>query len=118
MSYLHRVAAMSPVSVATVKDWAQTIVLVGSVVVSCVVLIFKVGGYTTRVEEAITKATALGTQAVQENVNQQKTLDLLADAEARRQRAEERAADRREADEPRRGPTFNEWPSLRRKSPQ
>jgi ABC-type multidrug transport system fused ATPase/permease subunit len=113
MSRLHRIAAMSPIALSTVKDWAQTIVLVGSVVVSCVVLVFKFGGYATRIEDAIKDATALGTQAVQENVGQQKAIDALLGAEERRQKAEDKA-DERLRQEMNRGAIFNEWPSVKR----
>lgn len=109
MRHTQRVAA---VTLATFKEWAQTIVLVGSVVVSCVVLVFKFGGYANRIEDAIKDATALGTQAVAENVQQQKAIDVLIGAEERRQRAEDKAEAARERAS-RRTPVFDEWPSVR-----
>lgn len=90
-------------TIAAIKDWAQTIVLVGSVVVSCVVLVFKIGGYTQRLESAIADATAAAKLAVKENGAQQKQIDLLITAEARRAKdeEEERAEARRRREQAR-----------------
>lgn len=75
---------MSPVTITTVREWAQTIVLVGTVICSCVVVVFKVGGYTTRLESAIADATKAAKQAIEQNDRQQPQIDFLVQAEARR----------------------------------
>jgi hypothetical protein len=87
---------MSPVTITTIREWAQTIVLVGTVVVSCIVLVFKVGGYTTRLESAIADATAKATMAVAENIEQQKQINTLNAAELRRTAQEVEAREVRE----------------------
>ena len=100
------------VTMATIKDWAQTIVLVGSVLVSCVVLVFKIGGYTQRLESAIARATTVGEQAAQQNGTQQTQIDLLIAAETRRSQEEsdDRAEARRDARQ-RTTPRFSPVPS-------
>lgn len=88
---------MSPVTITTVREWAQTIVLVGTVISSCVVLVFKVGGYTTRLESAIADATRTAATAVAENAEQRAQINALAQAEANRVKRETEEQERWQA---------------------
>ena len=81
-------------TLTTFREWAQTIVLVGTVISSCVVIVFKVGGYTTRLETAVADATRTAAQAVAENMAQQKQINDLAEAERDRQKRERQVVER------------------------
>ncbi|MEY2876374.1 MAG: hypothetical protein RLZZ373_3745 [Pseudomonadota bacterium] len=101
---VRRVVGMSP-KISTVREWLQTIVLAASVLVSCVVVVYKVGAYTNELVTAVSDATTAATKAVAENIEQQKQIDRLADAE--RVRAERERAVAERIEHARRGRMFD-----------